>query len=176
MTRIPHLQDALDDAIAEEQYTTAAAIRDRLHTAVNEDSVQLLAALLKYYDAFNEQSVDRIRKLWRDDIPVICQHPLTACHVGYHPVISSYTSLFQTLPSDLRLEASDVRIATFGCAAIVTCLETPQCESVSTTGRAWNGLLATSIYDKVWHSRRQRFEYLLSHHVSTPMLSTTSML
>lgn len=176
LSRITKLQEALDDAVAAEQFSSAAAIRDKLHEATNEDSVQILEAVLNYYEAFSEQDVNRIRHLWLDRHDVICQHPLIAPYVGYHNVVSGYNTLFKTLPTDFTVTVSDVRISSHGASAYVTCTELPRskhlaAEEQANQGRAkWHGLLSTKIFEKVWNYRRQNFQYLLVHHVSTPIL------
>lgn len=177
--RITELEDALDTAVAAEQYTSAAGIRDELELAKSKDCVQILAAVLNYYDAFNCHSMDRIEKVWRAHDSVVCQHPLSPFHAGYDDVMDSFQTLFTTLPSDLRLEVSDVRIAAFGPAAFVTCLETPDSSMLSTGDRRRarrHGLLATSIFEKIRVGDDDRFQYLMVHHVSTPVVKGLTFL
>lgn len=176
--RISNLQNALDEAVADEQYASAARIRDELRSAATEDYVLILNALLNYYDAFSLQNVDRVRRQWHDGASVVCQHPMSTCHVGYSNVVSSYTALFKTLPNDLTVSLSDVRIAVHGLAAYVTCVELPHSASLSeqlNRGRGddkvkWHGLMSTNIFEKVWDYRSSKFQYLLVHHASGPIL------
>lgn len=202
-TRVIRLQRELDDAVAAEEFANAAEIRDALREATNEDSVQVLSALVGYYDAFSSQNVDRLRRQWHDREGVVCQHPLTSAHVGYPSIINGYRTLFSTLPGDFSVSMSDVRISAYGDIAYATCIELPHSASLQVdmredgiTGEGiggegagdsaggggsggggrqgqsrtkWHGLLATHIFEKVWDYRRQKFQYLLVHHSSSPI-------
>lgn len=177
-SRIMDLEDALDNAVDAEEYANAADIRDQLTLAKNEDCVLILSAHLSYYDAFNEHSLQRLSSLWHNKPSVICQHPLSSCHVGYDAVMTSFATLFSTLPADLVIEVSDVRIASFGPAAYVTCIETPKSSMlpVGKDGRErQHGLQATSVFEK--HLREDgTCEYLMVHHVSAPIFGALSVL
>lgn len=176
--RIMDLQEALDDAIDAEEYTSAADIRDQLSSAKDEDCVLILTAHLRYYDAFNKHSLERLSNLWDKSPSVICQHPLSSCHIGYDSVLSSFAVLFATLPADLVIDVSDVRIASFGAAAYVTCVEIPR-SSMLPVGKdgkeRQHGLQSTSVFEKRI-DKNGKHEYFMVHHVSTPIFAALSML
>ena len=176
LSRIPDLQEALDNALDAEQYMSAAGIRDELTHAKNQDSMALMSSLLSYYDAFSSKSIERLKKLWLRSPTVVCQHPLTELHFGYDAVIRSFDTLFKTLPSDLRIDISEVRMSCHGVLGYVTCLELPDSNAISRSSNSANparhGLLATGIFEKVKCENSDNFEYLMVHHVSSPILKT----
>ncbi|PXF49930.1 hypothetical protein BWQ96_00090 [Gracilariopsis chorda] len=176
--RITELQDKLDDALATEQYINAANLRDELQSAKNEDHIHVLQALLQYYDAFNRHSLELLARIWLQDDGVTCQHPLTQVHQGYEDVMRSFESLFDTLPPDLNIQASDVRMQAFGQIALVTCVEVPHSSVLAekNKGVRQHGLLSTSIFEKRRISNSDRVEYRMVHHISMPIIQGVSTL
>lgn len=174
LSLITDLQEALDNALAAEQYMSAADIRDQLRTAKNEDSVALMSSLLSYYEAFSSHSLERLKRLWLRSPKVVCQHPLSMYHHGFDDVIKSFATLFDTLPADLRIDITDVRMSCFGTVGYVTCLELPASSFITSKTESSkgtrHGLLATGIFEKVRCEDSDKFEYLMVHHVSSPIV------
>lgn len=177
LSRIPSLQNALDLAVQAERYHDAAGLRDELESAKNSDSLLLLSANIRYYQAFNTHNTTQIAALWENSPYVSCQHPFSPCCVGYTDVVASFDVLFATLPDDLQLMISDVRIAPYGALAYVTCIETPQTRSYRAgqgRGVRQHGLRATTIF-----TRRPPEEgdgFLMVHHCSTPIVKELAAL
>ncbi|CAN8069090.1 unnamed protein product [Agarophyton chilense] len=175
--RITELQDKLDDALAAEKYICAASLRDQLRSAKNEDYIQVLQTLLQYYDAFNSHSLKRLGRMWQPRDDVTCQHPLTKLHRGYEAVLQSFESLFNTLPADLSIQVSDVRMQVFGHVAMVTCLEIPRSSVLNEMNKGivqQHGLLSTSIFEKQRIGETDEFEYFMVHHTSAPVIPGVS--
>lgn len=176
--RIMDLQEALDDAVDAEEYKSAAYIRDQLSSAKGEDCVSILTAHLRYYDAFNNQSLEGLSKLWDKSPTVICQHPLSSCHIGYDSVLTSFAILFSTLPRDLVIDVSDVRISVFGAAAYVTCVEKPRRSKIPARAdekERQHGLQCTSVFEKKVDEEGNQ-QFVMVHHVSSPIFAALSVL
>jgi hypothetical protein len=76
------LQQALEAAIAREDYPEAARLRDRVRFAAADACQSVEAASARFYAAFSRGSQSDMARAWGAGDHVSCIHPGAACITG----------------------------------------------------------------------------------------------
>lgn len=76
------LEAELNLAISEENYTTAARLRDQLSNSKHDNRVAVEEAQRKFYTAFEKGDLDAMDAIWGEGEHVQCIHPQAGCIAG----------------------------------------------------------------------------------------------
>lgn len=117
------LERELREAVASEEYESAARLRDARAELILDAEVAVLAANAAFYRAFNRQDEAAMAALWSNSRPNVCAtHPGHAPIFGLAEVMDSWRDIFSVSP--LRVEPSEIRTQLLGGgSACVTCME-----------------------------------------------------
>uniref|UniRef100_A0A6V2QU24 UVR domain-containing protein n=1 Tax=Emiliania huxleyi TaxID=2903 RepID=A0A6V2QU24_EMIHU len=153
------LEQELSAAVAAEDYSQAAALRDRLAALQMDSEYGALSANSEFYRAFSERDVEAMRRLWLPSESIVCAHPGHEPIVGFDAVISSWRDIFRSAPAGgLEVAASSVRCSTPAAnVARVTCIEEVK--------PGESKLVATNIYE-----RHEDGSWRMSLHHAGPMV------
>lgn len=83
---------------------------------------QLLAANDAFYEAFNKQDLDAMKRVWYDDASAICIHPGWPVLYGFASIIRSWQDIFEHT-DHLEIRLSDVHTVLSEDLAWVSCQE-----------------------------------------------------
>ena len=151
------LQQRLNAAVNEENYSLAAKLRDELHRLHLDAKTAVLAANSRFYDAFRNGDLVAMRALWAKGDQVSCVHPGSGTISGYELVMDGWDvvcGVDQEFP--IMIELKDVQVHVNGDVGYVTCLEV-----VKTKGTSWGKQVATNVFERIdgqW--------YICVHHAS----------
>eukprot|EP00958_Prasinococcus_capsulatus_P026310 scaffold4744_cov426-Prasinococcus_capsulatus_cf.AAC.12 len=151
------LQSQLDDAIDREDYSEAAELRDKLKSLKQSCQVEVLEANKKFYEAFQAQSVSKMREIWGKGSHVQCVHPGNTSIATREDVIESWKIIFSDSVSQFAIRTTDVRVWATPSMGYVTCVERLSAEGVAQESR----IMATNIYEK-----QDGKWYIVMHHGS----------
>ncbi len=84
-----------------------------------ETDQAVLAANLRYYEAFEASDLDAMSGLWEHSDRVVCTHPGWSTLRGWGPVAASYYALFQQ-PHHLQFVLTEARTVVAGSTAWVS--------------------------------------------------------
>ena len=111
---------------------------------INEEKA--LKANSRFYEVFNKQDVDQMRKVWMDDDSITCIHPGWDVLRGVETVMRSWEGIFQnSAPLDIRL--SDVTVTASEDLVWVSCYE--NLYVISPDGVMTSSVYATNMFQKV---------------------------
>lgn len=79
------LERDLEAAVAAEEYTEAARLRDQLAAALHDGTVAVTHANNMFYSAFATCDMAAMGRVWGDGDHVRCIHPTTQPITGAHP-------------------------------------------------------------------------------------------
>jgi ketosteroid isomerase-like protein len=86
------------------------------------DSDAVLAANLRFYQAFTTQDVDAMDRLWARHAPVVCVHPGWPPLAERAAVMESWRGILSS-PDAPRIACYDERVFVYGDTALVVCEE-----------------------------------------------------
>lgn len=119
---------------------------------------EALEANEKFYEAFNKQDSDLMRRVWLDDHSITCIHPGWNVLRGVEPVMRSWQGIFQnSAPMDIRL--SDAAATASLDLVWVSCQE--NLYVISSGGVMTSKVHATNIFQQVGGEWK-----MILHHAS----------
>jgi ketosteroid isomerase-like protein len=83
---------------------------------------ELKAANQRFYDAFNELSLERMDDIWEDSERVMCVHPGWPPLVGWQPVRDSWQRIFENA-NMMQFNIRYLNVVVHGDFGYVTCRE-----------------------------------------------------
>ncbi|XP_031480582.1 uncharacterized protein LOC116250789 isoform X2 [Nymphaea colorata] len=151
------LEQELQNAIAEENYSLAAKLRDALRVLHEDNRAAILAANSRFYDAFCKGDLAAMSTIWSKGDHVQCVHPGAGRICGYDLVMESWELVSNAdIEFPLKIELQNTEVYVRGDLGYVTSLEV-----VKTKGSSWGRQVATNVFEKV------RGQWLLCiHHAS----------
>ena len=152
LDEVSRLRAAMDQAIEEEDYETAASIRDQVKKLTDLEQVQVAEANQRFYDAFESGSTAEMARVWGQGDHCRVIHPGLGCIMGRDQVMISWKQIFTV--GGYKIEVGDVEVHTLlgGRSAMVTCVE--YVDSGSTKGK----IAATNVFEK------QGGQWKIVHH------------
>ncbi|XP_078157760.1 uncharacterized protein LOC144553461 [Carex rostrata] len=151
------LQQDLDAAIREEDYSRAAKIRDQLRLLQEDSQACVLAANARFYNAFKNGDLTAMHSIWAKGDHVYVVHPSAGRIDGYEMVMGSWEFVCGAdYEFPLLIDLKNVEVHVRGNLGYVTCMEV-----VKTKGTSWGRQVATNVFEKVdgqW--------YICIHHAS----------
>jgi uncharacterized protein (TIGR02246 family) len=134
-----------------------------LASSPEEDALAVEALNRRYYDTFQALDVERMAKLWWQDVGVSCIHPGTDVRRGIDEVMETYAEVFLLMKS-IRFALGDVHVRVVGDLAFVTCVENLVSEDEE-AGDYLGAVLATNLFE------RRKGEWRLVHHHASPFVA-----
>ncbi|MEE2987935.1 MAG: nuclear transport factor 2 family protein [Nitrospinota bacterium] len=117
-----------------------------------------------FYEAFNSQDLELMKKVWLDDPVVICIHPGWHVLKEYGPVMQSWEGIFQAnFNQDIKV--SDVNVACSQGQAWVSCQE--NLYSITSSGVQVSKIHATNLFQQM----DGEWKMILHHASSMPTFS-----
>lgn len=120
---------------------------------------EVLAANLKFYEAFSAGSLPQMNALWAERAPVTCLHPGATALLGRKAVMRSWEQLLAGA-ADLELRCEQASVSVSGDLAIVICYEAAEKEPAH--------LAATNVFV------REDGEWRMAHHHAGPLSNPLS--
>eukprot|EP00740_Mantoniella_antarctica_P019760 CAMPEP_0198706350 /NCGR_PEP_ID=MMETSP1468-20131203/390919_1 /TAXON_ID=1461545 /ORGANISM="Mantoniella sp, Strain CCMP1436" /LENGTH=285 /DNA_ID=CAMNT_0044465285 /DNA_START=877 /DNA_END=1731 /DNA_ORIENTATION=- len=141
--RIGDIQNSLDNAVAREDFTEAARLRDQLRVLKGNSAAAVTDANDRFYHAFRTSDAKGMRGVWGTGDHVQCLHPGAACISGSEQVMASWEIVFGSLPTGTGLDVSveQLRVHASQGWGFVTCVE--KVESDTGVGK----LAATNVFE-----------------------------
>lgn len=149
------LEEELQNAIAEENYTKAAEIRDTLKNLQKDSKTTVFGANSRFYESFRTGDLAAMQGLWAKRDEVCCVHPGLKGISGYDDVIESWNYVWANYEFPLDIKLEDIKVHARGDMGYVTCME-----FVKTRGR-WGGQFVTNVFERIdgqW--------FICNHHAS----------
>lgn len=153
---LPELLEKLDAAIDDEEYETAASIRDEIQRRREDNRLAVEDANNQFYDAFRAGDYVSMSKIWGSGEHVQCIHPAAECIAGRQDVLASWKLILNS-SGRLRIALEDVRIYASDTEGFVTAVEVVDAED--SQGR----IVATNIFEK------QNGVWKIVHHHGGPV-------
>lgn len=153
-TPLSRLQELLDDAIDNEDYDSAAQLRDELQKRRVDSRLAVQEVNETFYRAFQAANAQAMADVWGYGEHVQCIHPLAGCIAGRQAVLESWSLILRGHRVKIQLE--DVRIFTTDETALVTCTE------IVDGGDSKGRIVATNVFEK------QKGKWKLLHHHGSP--------
>lgn len=138
------LEQELQIAIQEENYTQAAKIRDSLKLLHDDSKAAVLAANTRFYNSFRNGDLAAMQELWSKSENACVVHPGVSGISGYELVMGSWEFVWADYEFPLSIEVKDVQVYVRGDMGYVTCVE-----MVRTTGKSWGRQFATNVFEKI---------------------------
>ena len=148
---LEQLESQLSRAVASEDYTTAALLRDKLSDWRGDAELGVQQANARFYSAFARGSSEEMARAWGTGDHVRCLHPGAACILGRADVLASWDMVFRS-GAKLQIRCEDVAIYARDGLALLTCIE------VVDTPSAKGRLACTNIFEM------QKGDWRLIHH------------
>lgn len=141
------LRRDLEAAIEDEDYVSAARLRDELRHLREDGRSAVLAANARFYDAFREGDLAAMRSVWAKGGHVYVVHPSAGRIGGHETVMRSWEMVCDADHEfPLRLELQEVEVHVRGDMGYVTCLELVKTRG---SGGSWGKQIATNVFEKV---------------------------
>jgi len=153
---IPDLEARLVTAL-DEAPDDVTALSEELSGLRLSAEMSVLSANQKFYEAFSERSLDKMRALWSDGEDATCAHPGHPLLLGAAAVLESWRALFEGGASP-ALRCARQRVVLRGAVAWVTCQERAGGDD---DGAA--SLEAVNVFE------RQGGRWVLVHHAAGPV-------
>jgi ketosteroid isomerase-like protein len=158
LERLADLESALAAAVKGQDFSEAAALRDKLARLLMDSELAVLSANAEFYRAFSEGDSAAMKALWLPSESVVCVHPGHEPLVGSQAVLDSWREIFETKGS-MSISASAVRCHLHAETVVrVTCIERIQ----PGEGR---GMAATNLFER--HSDGR---WLMCLHQAGPIM------
>ncbi|KAL7582928.1 hypothetical protein Lser_V15G42604 [Lactuca serriola] len=138
------LEQQLQIAIRDENYTQAAKIRDNLKLLQEDSKTAVLAANSRFYNSFRNGDLAAMQELWSKNENVCVVHPGVSGISGYELVMGSWEFVWADYEFPLSIDVKDVQVYVKGEMGYVTCVE-----MVRTTGKSWGRQFATNVFEKI---------------------------
>jgi ketosteroid isomerase-like protein len=151
---ITDLQKLLDQAIDDEDYDTAAQLRDEVQKRRQDGRLAIEEANLTFYNAFQSGNITAMADIIGTGQHVQCIHPLSGCVAGREAVLESWKLVLGS--ARLKIAIEDVRIYVEDNNAWLTCIEV--IDGSDSKGR----IAATNIFQK------QNGKWKIVHHHGSP--------
>lgn len=119
----------------------------------------------KFYDAFENTSIDFMENIWSHKEDCICIHPGWQMFVGWLAIHESWVTIFENI-ENIKFIITNTKIRIYDNAiSVVTCLE--NIETIENYKRIKTGVVATNIfeYDK------KKNKWLMIHHQGSSVLN-----
>ncbi|GMH43353.1 hypothetical protein BSKO_11275 [Bryopsis sp. KO-2023] len=152
------LRAKLEAAVQSEDYVTAAQLRDVLAEKETDARLAVEYANQQFYRAFQNGSMDAMRKIWGKGEHVQCVHPSQGCIAGDELVLESWRVVLGAIPKgNFRIVVDDVRVYVVDRQAYVTCVE------IVKSGSEQGRLISTNLFEK------QGEDWVIVHHHASPV-------
>lgn len=113
------------------------------------------AANAAFYDAFEQQDLDAMSRVWKQADDARCAHPGEAPVKGWDAIRASWSRIFESTEL-FRVRVADVQVREADSLAVVACLEVI---TAVANGEAMEGTVAaTNVFERV------DGRWLLVHH------------
>uniref|UniRef100_A0A0D9VLZ6 UVR domain-containing protein n=1 Tax=Leersia perrieri TaxID=77586 RepID=A0A0D9VLZ6_9ORYZ len=140
------LQRDLETAIKEEDYAQAAKLRDELRVLQEDSRSAVLAANVRFYNAFKNGDLVAMHSTWAKGDHVYVVHPSAGRISGYDMVMQSWEMVCDAdYEFPLQIDLQDVEVHVRGDLGYVTCLELVKTKGSS----SWGKQVATNVFEKV---------------------------
>lgn len=150
------LQSRLQEAVASEDYSTAAQLRDVIADRELDVKIAVEFANRRFYEAFQNGDLEAMKSIWKPVEYVQCIHPSQGCIATYELVLESWKHILSTVTKgEFRIALEDLRIHATDEMAVVTCTE------AVTSGRDTGHLFATNVFELYQNEWR-----MILHHGS----------
>jgi len=153
---LSRLQSELADAVANERYAEAAALRDRLRFVKQDIRAGVEQANARFYRAFESGDAAGMASVWGVGEHVRCLHPGAECITGREAVLASWALVSKSGPR-LRVRAESVDVFSTERLAFLTCVEVV--DAPTALGR----LACTNVFEL------QEGEWRIIHHHASPV-------
>ncbi|KAD6119670.1 hypothetical protein E3N88_10941 [Mikania micrantha] len=138
------LEQELQIAIQEENYSQAAKIRDNLKHLHEDSKAAVLAANTRFYNSFRNGDLAAMQALWSKSENSCVVHPGVSGISGYELVMGSWEYVWADYEFPLSIEVRDVQVYVRGDMGYVRCVE-----MVRTSGKSWGKQFATNVFEKI---------------------------
>lgn len=152
---IPDLEARLVTAL-DEAPDEVNALSEELSGLRLSAEMGVLSANQRFYDAFSERSLDKMRAVWSDGEDATCAHPGHPLLLGAADVLRSWRALFEGGASPV-LRCARQRVVLRGAVAWVTCQERAGDDDAAAS------LEAVNVFE------RQGGRWVLVHHAAGPV-------
>jgi len=115
------LEKQLSAAVAQEDFKTAAALRDDIGRLRAISTLAVEKANAEFYQAFQSSDLKAMSEIWGQGNHVQCVHPSAGCIAGREEVMESWSLVLPTVNFQIRLK--DVRVHATDSLGCVTCIE-----------------------------------------------------
>lgn len=122
---------------------------------------QVLTANDMFYEAFNKQDLDAMKRVWLDDLSAVCIHPGWPVLYGFDSIIQSWRDIFEHT-DHLEIRLSNVQTVLSDGLAWVSCQE--NLFSIHMAGVQTSQVHATNLFQKM----DGRWKMILHHAASVP--------
>jgi ketosteroid isomerase-like protein len=112
-------------------------------------------ANIRFYEAFESLSIDKMGEVWSHKDDTICVHPGWDLFTGWLAIRESWVRIFQNTEA-IKFVITNTKIRIVDDIAIVVCLENIESKVDGEDVRF--GVLATNIFE------RQNNKWLMTHH------------
>lgn len=112
-------------------------------------------ANIRFYEAFESLSIDKMEEVWSHKDGTICVHPGWDLFTGWLAIRESWVRIFQNTEA-IKFVITNTKIRIVNDIAIVVCLENIESKVDGEDVRF--GVLATNIFE------RQNNKWLMTHH------------
>ena len=159
--RVSHLEEALASAVACEDFSLAASLRDKLQALRMDEEVAVLSANAAFYRAFSNGDIRQMQQAWIAESEAsfaACLHPGVAPIYGHGAIMDSWREIFDGgVQPTVTTTALRVRLLHGSSSACVTLIERI----------ADSKLVATNIFEKGGDGR-----WRMSLHQAGPLMAS----
>ncbi|KAJ3695399.1 hypothetical protein LUZ60_000776 [Juncus effusus] len=139
------LQEALQAAIKQEDYSRAANLRDQIRLLQEDNKSSVLSANSRFYTAFKTGDLTAMHNIWSKGDHVYVIHPSAGRIEGYEMVMGSWEIVLGAdYEFPIMIDLKNVEVFVKGGFGYVSCLEV-----VKTKGSSWGRQVATNVFEKV---------------------------
>jgi len=163
--RFDKLESSMSRAVDENDFGTAARVRDEIDRMHVDDCGFVLQANTAFYKSFTEKNYDEMKKVWMQCEGVQCIHPSHEPLVGYKDVMESWKGMFDSDVKTFQMNSmvpSNIKLSVKGCTALLTCNEEVYASKfvrgVGKRKELIKKMMATNIF------RKQDDKWFMVHH------------
>ncbi|CAM9599229.1 unnamed protein product [Chrysoparadoxa australica] len=146
---VEDLETKMEEAIKEQRYSDAVAVRDELFRLQMDETSGVLSANAGFYAAFTERDANLMASLWLESESVMCVHPGKKPAIGYRDVVANWKSLFGSSDTNFKasmISAKNIKVHVRGTTALVSCTE--EVALKAQPSKTLQALTATNVYQK----------------------------
>jgi translation initiation factor 2A len=152
---ITDLKALLKAATASENYDLAAKYRDQISKLETDSSACVKEANDKFYEAWRQSDIRKMREIWGQGSHVQCAHPGMKCASSTEVVLDDWNKIFTEF-EDMDIWPAQVQVHARRDWGIVTCVE-----NVVTDGEV-KRVHATNVFEN------ENGRWVLVHHQACP--------